>query len=219
MTLAWFIEGIPWWLLRVFRVAVQSAPLQRTSYNRKHLILHPIPQRSVPAEYWNSAYSRSRPMKLRRGVKYAQKLQKESGQCEATDDKCQFGNITPYFSGCWIDNRELCTCTSIVSAPGLTIMNYYDWSIRKFTVDLLLYSECSPSKAVIYHKNFQQLFNVSSVRHRHTCSRCRIFYMKSTAMGLGYKVNNSKHWFILLYQRVLLTLSALAFFSGLRIEE
>ena len=38
-------------------------------------------------------------------------------------------------------------------------------------------------------------------------------------MGLGYKVNSSKHWFILLYQRVLLTLSALAFFSGLRIEE
>jgi len=37
--------------------------------------------------------------------------------------------------------------------------------------------------------------------------------------GLGYKINSSKHWFILYYQRVLLTLSALAFFSGLRIEE
>jgi len=36
-------------------------------------------------------------------------------------------------------------------------------------------------------------------------------------VDLGYKVNSSKHWFILYYQRVLLTLSELSFFSGVRI--
>jgi len=36
--------------------------------------------------------------------------------------------------------------------------------------------------------------------------------------GLGYKINSSKHWFILVIQRVLMTLSVLTFFSGVRIE-
>jgi len=35
---------------------------------------------------------------------------------------------------------------------------------------------------------------------------------------LGYKLNNRIHWFILLFQRVLMTLLVLTFFSGVRIE-